>query len=148
MPQSLARNTLHLIFSTKNRQPLIAPGLDTRLFAYLAGTLNELKCPAFAVGGVADHIHILFSLARTISLSNAVEEVKKSSSKWMKQNGALKFYWQGGYGAFSVSASKEKAVSEYIANQPMKHRELTFQDELRAFLTKHRMKWDERYVWD
>jgi putative transposase len=148
MPQSLARNTIHLIFSTQNRQPLIAPGLDKRLFAYLAGTLNELKCPTFAVGGVADHVHILFSLARTISLSDAVEEVKKSSSKWMKQNGVPKFYWQGGYGAFSVSASKEKTVSDYIANQSVKHRKLTFQDELRAFLTKHRMEWDERFLWD
>jgi len=77
MPQSLARNAIHLIFSTKNRVPLIAPGLDTRLFAYMAGTLNELKCPALAVGGVADHVHLLFVLARTVSLSSAVEEVKE-----------------------------------------------------------------------
>jgi REP element-mobilizing transposase RayT len=148
MPQSLARNAVHLVFSTKNRLPLIEPGVDSRLHAYLAGTLNNLKCPALAVGGIADHVHILFILARTISLSDAVEEVKKSSSKWMKQNGSPKFYWQSGYGAFSVSSSKEGQVCEYIASQPVKHKKRTFQDELRAFLKSHRMEWDERYVWD
>lgn len=148
MSQSLARNTIHLVFSTKNREPTIAPGLDAKLFAYLAGTLNELQCPALSVGGVADHVHIMFVLSRTISLSGTVEEIKKSSSKWMKKNGVPRFYWQSGYGAFSVSASSEKDVSAYIANQAERHRKLSFQDELREFLKKHRVEWDERYVWD
>src|SRR5437868_2357860 len=84
MPQSLARNVIHLVFSTKNREPFIVPDLRDRLFAYLAGTLNELGCPAIKVGGVADHVHLLFVLSKTLALSKAVEEVKKSSSKWAK----------------------------------------------------------------
>lgn len=148
MPQSLARNSIHLVFSTKNREPLIEPALNPKLFAYLAGTLNDIKCPALTVGGVADHVHILFVLARTVSLSEAVETVKKSSSKWMKQNGVPKFFWQSGYGAFSVSASKEAEVTGYIEKQAEKHRRRTYQDEVRELLRRHRMEWDERYVWD
>jgi REP element-mobilizing transposase RayT len=148
MPQSLARNAIHLIFSTKKREPLIIPDLRTRLFAYLAGTLNELDCPAIEVGGVADHVHILFLLSKTLSLSKAVEEVKKSSSKWAKENGEPRFYWQNGYGAFSVSLSNESKVVQYIAGQEEHHRVRTFEEEFRDFLRRHRMKWDERYVWD
>ena len=148
MPQSLARNVIHLIFSTKNRQPLIAPAVRDPLFAYLAGTLNELGCPSIKVGGVADHVHLLFALSKTVALSKAVEEVKKGSSKWAKDRVHANFYWQTGYGAFSVSQSKEEQVAEYIANQEERHRVRTFQDEFRTFLRKHAMEWDERYVWD
>src|SRR5262249_38195923 len=124
------------------------PALREPMFAYLAGTLNKLKCPAIQVGGVADHVHLLFVLARTISLSKAVEEIKKSSSKWAKANGMPRFYWQSGYGAFSVSRSQEKRVIDYISRQEEHHRKLTFQNEFRLFLRKHGMEWDERYVWD
>ena len=148
MPQSLARNVIHLIFSTKNRRPLISPDLAPRLFAYLAGTLRKLGCLCIKVGGVADHVHILLGLSRTLSLSKVVEEIKKSSSKWMKENGVAEFYWQNGYGAFSVSASNEDRVATYIANQEKHHKKMTFQDEFRQFLRKHRIEWDERYVWD
>ncbi len=139
---------MHLIFSTKNREPFINSDVRERLFAYLAGTLNELNCPAIKVGGVADHVHILFVLVKTLSLSKAVEEVKKGSSKWMKEQGELRFYWQNGYGAFSVSASSESRVAGYIANQEEHHRTMSFQDELREFLRAHSIEWDERYVWD
>ncbi|HEV3384434.1 MAG TPA: IS200/IS605 family transposase [Gemmata sp.] len=148
MPQSLARNVVHLVYSTKNREPFIVASLRDRLFAYLAGTLNELGCPAISVGGVADHVHLLFVLSKTVALSKAVEEVKKSSSKWMKENGEPRFYWQNGYGAFSVSASNEEKVTAYIANQEVHHRTKSFQDEFREFLKKHRIEWDEQYVWD
>ena len=148
MPQSLARNAIHLVFSTKHREPLITPEIEPKLHAYMAGTLAELKCPALKIGGVADHVHTLFLLARTISMSDVVEELKKSASKWMKLNGVPEFYWQSGYGAFSVSASNEPKVETYVANQPEHHRKLSYQDELRVLLRKHGVVWDERYVWD
>jgi REP element-mobilizing transposase RayT len=148
MSQSLARNVVHLIFSTKNREPLIAPASREDIFAYLAGTLNALDCPAIRVGGVADHVHLLFVLSKNLALANAVEEVKKESSKWAKQHVHARFYWQTGYGAFSVSASKEDAVSAYIENQERHHRKTTFQDELREFFRKHRIPFDEKYLWD
>ena len=148
MPQSLARNVIHLIFSTKNRDPFIVPFFRGGLFAYLAGSLNNIGCPAIEVGGVGDHVHLLFVLSRTLSLSKTVEEVKKGSSKWMKEKGEPKFYWQSGYGAFSVSASNEEKVAAYISNQEEHHRIVTFQDEFRAFLQKHKVEWDEKYVWD
>ncbi|MBA4188062.1 MAG: transposase [Planctomycetaceae bacterium] len=148
MPQSLTRNVIHLIFSTKNREAFIGPDIRDRLFAYLAGTLNELNCPAIKVGGVADHVHLLFVLAKTLSLSKAVEEVKKASSKWMKEQGEPRFYWQNGYGAFSVSRSNELRVATYIENQEEHHRTKSFQDEFREFLKAHDIEWDERYLWD
>jgi putative transposase len=148
MPQSLSRVLVHLVFSTKNREPFIAPEHRSRTFAYLAGTLNAIDCPAVTVGGVADHVHLLFVLARTRALSKAVEEVKKESSKWAKAAVHAGFYWQTGYGAFSVSPSNVPRVVEYIANQEAHHRELTFQDELRELLRRHGVEWDERYVWD
>ncbi|MBY0513896.1 MAG: transposase [Gemmataceae bacterium] len=148
MSQSLARNVIHLVFSTKNREPLIAPAVREGLFAYLAGTLNALDCPAITVGGVADHVHLLFALAKTLPLCKAVEEVKKGSSKWGKEHVAAGFYWQTGYGAFSVSRSNEPVVAAYVADQERHHARRTFQDEFREFLRRHGIEWDERYVWD
>ena len=148
MPQSLARNVIHLIFSTKNREPFIAPAARESLFAYLAGTLHELGCPALKVGGVADHVHLLFALSKTVALSQAVEEVKKGSSKWAKDAVHPNFYWQSGYGAFSVSRSNEAQGAAYVDGQEEHHRARTFQDEFRAFLRKHGLDCDERYVWD
>jgi putative transposase len=148
MPQSLARVLVHLVFSTKDREPFIAPEYRGRTFAYLAGTLNAIDCPVVIAGGVADHVHLLFVLARTLPLSKAVEEVKKESSKWAKANVHPGFYWQNGYGAFSVSPSNVPAVTAYIANQDKHHRAQTFQDEFRELLRRHGVEWDERYVWD
>jgi putative transposase len=149
MSQSLARNVIHLIYSTKNREPFIAPAVRDDLFKYLAGSLKGLNCIPIIVGGVSDHVHLLFCLARTLSLSKLVEEVKKSSSKWMKNEGKTPlFYWQSGFGAFSVSPSSEGKVKAYIANQADHHRFKTFQEEFRDFLEKHKIDWNERYVWD
>src|SRR5438045_6617059 len=105
MPQSLARVIVHLVFSTKNREPFIAAEQRQRLFAYLGGALNGMGCPVIAVGGLADHVHLLFVLGRTVSLSKAVEEVKKESSKWAKEAIHPAFYWQQGY-AHSRSARR------------------------------------------
>jgi putative transposase len=129
MPQSLARVLVHLIFSTKNRAPLITPDRAERTFAYLAGTLNAIDCPVVAVGGAADHVHLLFVLGRTIALSKAVEELKKESSKWAKEHVNPAFYWQNGYAAFSVSPSNVDKVKAYIADQAKHHEVMSFQDE-------------------
>jgi REP element-mobilizing transposase RayT len=148
MPQSLARVVVHLIFSTKNREPLLAPAVRDRAFEYVGGALNGIGCPVIKVGGVADHVHLLFVLGRTMSVSAVVEEVKKQSSKWAKEHVSPGFYWQNGYGAFSVSPSNVETVKLYIENQARHHRALTFQDEFRELLRRHEIEWDERYVWD
>ena len=149
MPQSLSKILVHLIFSTKPREPLI--GLETRprLHAYIVGILDNLKCPSLQTGGVADHVHVLFTLGRTISPAQVVEEVKKSSSKWMKADGGVPgFSWQAGYGAFSIGESQADDVTRYIQNQEEHHRKVTFQDEFRKFLERYQVAYDERYVWD
>ena len=92
MAQSLARVLVHLVFSTKNREPFLIPGVRERAFAYLGGTLNAMECPVVAVGGVADHVHLLFVLGRTVSISAVVEQVKKESSKWAKRPVHPNFY--------------------------------------------------------
>jgi REP-associated tyrosine transposase len=150
MSQSLAKNLIHLIFSTKNRTPLISPEIRPELNSYMVGILRNCDSPAIVSGTVEDHAHILFSLSKNLPLCKAVEEVKKSSSKWIKTKGPgfLTFYWQNGYGAFSVSQSNAESVRKYIARQEEHHRRLTFQEEFRAFLKRHQIEWDERYVWD
>jgi len=148
MPQSLSRVIIHLVFSTKHRQPFIVSDKQNDMFSYLAGTLNGLDCPAILVGGMPDHIHALFVLSRTLSVCKVVEELKKESSKWAKERIHPGFYWQTGYGAFSVSPSRVEKVKQYITTQEEHHRTSTFQDEFRALLRKHGIAWDERYVWD
>jgi len=148
MPQSLARVLVHLVFSTKNREPLISPDHRERVFDYLGGTLNAIECPVIKVGGMPDHVHLFFVQARTLSLSKVVEEVKKESSKWAKKHIHPGFFWQNGYGAFSVSPSIAPKTIAYIENQQEHQKVLTYQDELRELLRKHGIEWDERYVWD
>jgi putative transposase len=148
VPQSLAQVAVHLVFSTKHREPFIRPDCRDRTFSYLAGTLNALDCPVVLVGGVADHVHLLFGLSRTLAMSKVVEEVKKASSKWAKEHVHPAFYWQSGYGIFAVSAENVPAVREYVAAQEEHHRARTFQDEYRELLRRNATEWDERYVWD
>jgi putative transposase len=149
MPQSLSKVLVHLIFSTKNREPLVGPETCPRLHAYIVGILDNLKSPSLQTGGMADHVHILFLLGRTISQAEVVEEVKKSSSKWMKAEGGVPgFSWQAGYGAFSIGESQADTVIRYIQKQEEHHRKVTFQDELRMFLEKYKVAYDERYIWD
>ena len=150
MPQSLARLPVHLVFSTKNRAPVLHDAVRPSLHAYMATVLQNIECPALLINSVADHVHILFELARTVSVSAAVEEVKKSSSRWIKTEGAefAGFAWQAGYGAFAVSESNVDVVRDYVANQREHHRKKSFQEEYRVFLERHRVAFDERYVWD
>lgn len=150
MPQSLASLHLHLVFSTKNRHPWINDSVRPTMHAYMATVLQNLGCAPVLINSVEDHVHLLFDLARTVAVSKVVEDVKKSSSKWLKtQEPALSdFAWQAGYGAFAVSESNVETVRQYIANQREHHRVKTFQEEYRQFLERHRIPFDERYVWD
>jgi len=149
MSQSLSKVLVHLIFSTKHREHLIRPEIRPRLNAYIVGILENLKCPCIQTGGTVDHNHTLFALGRTISQAELVEEVKKSSSKWMKIEGSEPgFSWQAGYGAFSIGESQVEAVIRYIQNQEEHHRKTTFQEEFLKFLQRYKVAYDERYVWD
>jgi putative transposase len=150
MPQSLARILVHLIFSTKNREPFLSQDLQAELHPYLTAVLDNDGCPSIQVGGVEDHVHLLFGLSRTLTIAQVVENVKTSSSKWIKTQGASlgHFYWQAGYGAFSVSQSNAAAVVHYIQNQAEHHRRESFQDEYRKFLHRYQIPYDEKYVWD
>jgi REP element-mobilizing transposase RayT len=150
MSQSLVKNLVHLVYSTKSRQPWIPDDHAAALFAYQAGIFKHWDSPALIIGGVEDHVHALFSLSKNHPLKKVVEEVKKGSSKWMKIDGPriAEFYWQAGYAAFSVSESNVEAVKRYIETQKEHHRKMNFQDELRAMFRKHKVQFDERYVWD
>lgn len=149
MPQSLSAVYIHLVFSTKDRQPFLRDeGLRTDLHSFLGGTSKTLDCPPVLVGGVEDHIHLLARFGRTITQAEWVKELKRVSNLWLKEGGLSNFEWQGGYADFSVSQSNLEQVKKYIANQKEHHRKLSFQDEVRALLKKHQMDWDERYIWD
>jgi REP element-mobilizing transposase RayT len=140
---------VHLVFSTKNRIPFLqSEQLRSEVHAYLTATLQGQDCQAIQVGGVADHAHLLFGLSRTISLADLVKHLKTSSTKMMREKGHAGFSWQTGYGAFSVSESNKSAVIAYIVDQEIHHRKMTFQEEIRALLTRHSIRFDERYVWD
>ena len=150
MGQSLVKNYIHIVFSTKHRQELINPPAEAELHAYLGGICKNLECHPIKIGGYTDHIHILCMLSKKIALVKLLEEVKSHSSKWMKTKDiSLKnFYWQDGYGAFSVKPSEVDTVINYIANQKAHHSKKTFQEEYRAYLKKFHVEYDERYVWD
>jgi len=150
MPQSLASIHLHLVFSTKKREPWLTEEYTTRLYDYIGGTLRGNGCALLAAGGMPDHIHLLVSLSRELSVAQLVGLVKSNSSRWIHETfpKLAKFAWQAGYGAFGVSFSKIPNVRAYIANQKKHHAKQTFQDEFRDFLRRHEMQWDEDYVWD
>jgi REP-associated tyrosine transposase len=150
MAQSLVKNLIHLVYSTKNRQRWINSSVQENLYAYQAGIFRQWESPALVIGGVEDHVHALFSLSKNLPLIKIVEEVKKGSSKWMKADGGnvREFHWQSGYAAFSVSQSKVVDVRRYIETQADHHRQMSFQEELRALFGRHGIEFDERYVWD
>ena len=151
MPQSLARVVLHVTFSTKNRAPFLkGADLRKRLHAYMAGVLQKIGCDPILIGGVEDHVHLLCNLSRTVTIAELVEEAKKAPSRWMKDQGPQyqDFFWQSGYGAFSVSESIVEQVRAYIATQEEHHQKVSFQDEFRALCRKHGLEIDPRYVWD
>ncbi len=148
MPQTLSLNLVHIIFSTKDRAPFIYDEIALRLHAYLAGTARELGCECFRAGGIADHVHLALRLPTTKAAADVVSRVKTSSSAWMKEQGTVTFAWQRGYGLFSVGPGDLDALVRYIDSQREHHTRRSFQDELRTFLTKYGVSFDERYLWD
>ena len=149
MPQSLANVYIHLVFSTKHRQPFIQPEIEDKLYGYISGIGRNLDCPVLQIGGIEDHIHILLVLSMKITLADIVEDIKKNSSKWIKTQGDCDyFYWQNGYGAFSVSPRHVDRVKRYIANQKEHHRTKSFMSEYVGILKQYNITYDEKYVWD
>ena len=152
MPQSLARVVVHIIYSTKNREPWLSdPDLRTDLYAYNATILkNDVDSPVILINGVEDHIHILCQLSRKFPIMDVIKASKTETSKWIKKKapGLKQFQWQSGYGIFSVSESNVGQVKRYIANQEEHHKKMTFQDEFREIRRRHGIEIDERYVWD
>jgi len=137
MPQSLSAVFVHLIFSTKNRDPLLVPrALASDTHSYLAGISSRLGCHPVLINGMADHVHLLVRLSRTVAQADLVKELKRASTLWLrgKSPDTSGFAWQAGYGIFSVSVSNLDQVSNYIATQEEHHRKATFQEELRLFL--------------
>ncbi len=150
MPQSLAQILAHLVFSTKNREAVLADDIRDELHAYIGGIVENQKGTLLKAGSVADHVHLLIALSRTAAPADLVQEIKTGSSKWLKTKADryAYFHWQGGYGIFSISPSHRPALERYIAGQAEHHRIVTFQEEYRRLLEKYGLQFDERYVWD
>jgi REP element-mobilizing transposase RayT len=150
MPQSLSAVYIHLVFSTKERRPFLHDEtIRNSLHLYMGGISKRLRSAPIITGGVADHVHLLARLGRTLTQAEWVKELKRVSNLWLKEKYSIQdFAWQGGYADFSVSASNLEQVKKYIANQEFHHRKMNFQDELRTLLRHHDVDWDERYVWD
>jgi REP element-mobilizing transposase RayT len=150
MPQSLSLVIVHLIFSTKDRHPVLDPDLRPKVHAYLATVARGIGCEAYRVGGVADHVHLAIRLSRTVTIADLVQELKTASSRWVKTQspGLAAFSWQRGYACFSVGPSDLETLRHYIDHQEEHHRTRTFQEEFRAFLSKYGVAYDEAYVWD
>ncbi|HVM50328.1 MAG TPA: IS200/IS605 family transposase [Candidatus Acidoferrum sp.] len=140
----------HVVFSTKHREPWLRASVQERVCAYLGGIAREHELTPLLVGSMDDHIHMLLGIPTTVTVSEALKYVKGGSSAWIKENvpGCRGFAWQDGYGAFTVSKSSESSVKEYIAHQHEHHRVRTFQEEYRALLARHGIKYDERFLWD
>ena len=148
MPSTHLSLHFHIVFSTKDRQSFIEVSWRARLHEYLGGLVRAADGIPEAVGGVADHVHLLVGLKATHTLSAFVQDIKQTSSRWIHEAvGAKSFAWQQGYGAFTVSVSNCDAVREYITNQEEHHRTKSFQEEYLAFLQKHGVQYDERYLW-
>ena len=150
MPQSLSAVYIHLVFSTKERRPFLRDEtMRAALHSYLGGISKQLGCAPIVTGGMEDHVHLLARFGRTITQAEWVKELKRVSNLWLKEEHAIRgFEWQGGYASFSVSQSNLEQVKKYIANQSEHHKKINFQDELRLLLKRHRVEWDERYIWE
>jgi putative transposase len=150
MPQSFTCLHYHLVFSTNNRFPSITLDIQPRLYEYIGGILRAERCILLAAGGMPDHVHLLCSLTKELAVAVALRLIKANSSKWVHETFPQQrsFAWQGGYGAFAVSYSHLDKVKRYIARQGQHHRQTTFQDEFIAFLKRHDIEYDERYLWD
>src|SRR3954468_6738966 len=148
MAQTFTRLLVHIVFSTKDRVPLITPDCETDLYAYLGGICRNLDSPLIAAGGTSDHLHLLVSQSKNIALAPLVMNIKKDSSKWLKTKGPRAFKWQEGYGGFTIGESGVDALVRYIARQKVHHRRQTFQEEFLELLAKYKQIYDPRYIWD
>jgi putative transposase len=150
MHQSLASILVHIVFSTKHRQPIIADDHRDEFHGYIGGILSRLNGTLLRAGSVEDHIHLLVAQPRTCSPADLIQEIKTGSSKWIKTVDRRydEFHWQSGYGMFSISPSHRESVEKYIDDQKEHHRQISFQDEYRRLLKKYGIAFDEQYVWD
>ena len=150
MAQTLVSLMVHVIFSTKNREPFITPEIESELFAYMGGILKNHESRLLDAGGTADHVHLLVSQSKNMSISSLMKDVKKDSSLWIKTKGSefRNFHWQDGYGAFSIAKSDSREWKKYIAGQEEHHRKRTFKEELIDVLEEYGIVYDERYLWN
>ncbi|MFZ1702414.1 MAG: IS200/IS605 family transposase [Pyrinomonadaceae bacterium] len=149
MPQSLVKMLVHVVFSTKNRADLIAPEIEGGLFSYISGIIENSGSKLIIANGTANHIHLLISLGKTGNISKLIGDIKRASSVWVKEQGDFRdFYWQEGYGAFSIGQSQVPAVVKYISAQKEHHANQDFMAEFRGLLKRYEVDYDERYVWD
>jgi len=150
MSQSLAQILVHLVFSTKNREPWLDDGLRTDLHSYIGGIVDRFRGTLLRANSVADHIHLLILHPRTCAPADLVQEIKTGSAKWLKSKDGkyTSFHWQSGYGMFSISPSHVAALTAYIDDQAEHHKKVTFQEEYRRLLSRYEVEYDERYVWD
>jgi REP element-mobilizing transposase RayT len=149
MAQTLVSLMVHVVFSTKNREPMITPEVEPELYAYLAGTAKNLESRCLAAGGTENHVHLLVSQSKKVALCYLMEEIKKSSSKWIKTKGSTfrTFGWQDGYGGFSIGESQVEVLKRYIAGQKERHKRQSFEQEFVVLLKKYQVHYDERYLW-
>jgi REP element-mobilizing transposase RayT len=148
MPTTHLSLHYHIVFSTKDRHPFFADSWRSRLHEYLGGLIHAADGIPEAIGGVEDHVHLLVGLRATHTLASFVQDIKQSSSRWIHDTiGVKNFSWQPGYAAFTVSVSNGETVRGYIANQVLHHRTKTFQEEYVAFLQKHGVEYNEKYLW-
>ena len=150
MSQSLAKIIVHIVFSTKNRQPFITTPIAPKLFCYLTDVCVRINAPPIAIGGYRNHVHIALAIPRTQNVATVVKELKTNSSEWMKSQGpdCHLFHWQRGYAAFSLGESQIKQVKQYIAHQEGHHQSKTFEDEYKLLLARYNIPYDTRYIWD
>ena len=147
MPQSLVKVLVHIVFSTKDRIDLIPPDRERELYRYLHGIIENKGARLIIAGGTSNHIHLLVSIGR-LDIPQFIADIKRSTSFWMKKNGVGKFYWQKGYGAFSIGQSQVAQVSRYISGQKAHHSKQDYKDEFCALCLKYEVEIDERFVWD
>lgn len=149
MASTLTKMLLHITFSTKHREPMLPRPLEPDLYAYVGGICRRMNSPLLAMGGVADHVHVMVNLAKTVALSDLMLNIKRDSSKWISLHAPEigSFHWQDGYFAFSIGESGADALRHYINTQPEHHQATSFQDEVRTLLTKYGIEWDESHIW-
>ena len=150
MAQSLSQIYLHIVFSTKYHYPFLENTVDDELYAYIGASIKRIEGIPLSINGDCNHIHILTTFPRTITVADFMKDIKANSSHWLKTKGEPyhDFAWQNGYGVFSVSSSKRQVVANYIARQKEHHKKIDYQNEFLQFLQKYGVNYDERYVWD